>query len=111
MAGVPILYDLDLKDKMYLAHMTQHPGFEVLQRMMTSACDQVNAAVIKLDPEDANYERIVAVRQQSARVINHFCAELLKSIEFHKRAGVVQEQEKQLADFNLQKVTQSRTII
>lgn len=99
MADQPLLFDLNLIDRMYLAHLTNQPGYKVLVDIMEAACKRANDAVVKLDPEDVNikdYDKSLAYRQQVARATNKFCADVLKSVEFHKQMGVAEEQRKEL---------------
>lgn len=102
MADQPLLIDgLTLQDRMYLAHLTNQPGFKVVVDLMHAACAKANEDVIKLNPEDPNikdYEKALISRQQNARSINQFCTSFLKSVEFHRSAGVAEEQARELEE-------------
>lgn len=89
----PLCYDsLSLEERIYIGSLSKHPGFIVLEKLMHDACNQMNSKVIKLKPEDADYDRKLKAFQLEAHVANDFCATLLKSIKMHTQAGELEEQ-------------------
>ena len=68
-------------ERLYLEGLTHHDGYPVLEKLFNQACSIANADVMKLDPEDANYDTAVKARQQRARNINEFCGAVIKSIK------------------------------
>jgi hypothetical protein len=75
--------DLTQTERMYLKSLSFHEGFPVLQKMFSEACRLANDDVIKTDPEEKDYEKILGIRQQRARNINEFCEAIRKSFNAH----------------------------
>jgi hypothetical protein len=88
----PLSYEnMSLEDKQYLGGLSQHPGYPILQRLMEDACRQATEAVIRLDPTDNEYDRKLKSLQMTARIMNDFCATLIKSIVMHTQAAKIEE--------------------
>lgn len=88
----PILIDgLTLPQKVKLAQTRHSPGWEIVEMLMESACEDSRIAVNDVDPEDEEYERILKARQQWSRDINKFSVLLLRSIEYHIANGASEE--------------------
>lgn len=93
----PLKYEgLGLQEKLDLGRMAEHPGFAVQKKLFDDACQQAVRAVIKLNPEDPNFESILKMRQLVARVTNDVCATLLKSIAMHSESAKVEVSIKEL---------------
>lgn len=89
----PLNYEgLNTQEKLYLGSLSKHPGYVVLRKLMDDACRQATELVIKLNPEDPQYDAKLKARQIVARTTNDVCATLIKSIVMHTEAGVVEEQ-------------------
>jgi hypothetical protein len=70
-------------ERMYLKSLSFHDGFPVLQKIFSEACKIVNEDVVRTDPEEKDYEKTLAIRQQRARNINEFCEAVRKSFNAH----------------------------
>jgi len=93
----PLKYDgLGLQEKLDLGRMAEHPGFAVQKKLFDDACQQAVRAVIKLNPEEKDFENILKTRQLVARITNDVCATLLKSIVMHSESGKVEVAVKEL---------------
>jgi hypothetical protein len=81
---IAILYGkLNITEQVVLANLVQHPGFKVLVKMFEQACEDATADVLKVNPEDANYERLLAATQQRSRSTHQFCERIRDSIQHH----------------------------
>jgi len=94
----PLLMEsLTVPERVMLGQMTSVGGYKVLVKLFDAACSRATADVVKLDPESADFERVLAERQRRARAINEFCASVLKSIDYHvdliRQEAVAEEQE------------------
>jgi hypothetical protein len=79
----PLMFDeLTAVERVNLAGLKQHPGFDVLEKLMMSACRRATDAVIELDPTSESYERSLKALQSAARERSQFCLLLLKSISW-----------------------------
>lgn len=92
MADTPI--ELTTAERITLAQLTNHPGFDVLVKLIETECEEATKAVIKLDPEKAgsNYAQILESRQLTARAINGFAKRLLRNIEYSNKLAVIELQ-------------------
>ena len=91
----PLCYDkLTFDERIYLGSLSKHPGFIILKKLFEDACNQAVQSVIKLSPEDPEYDRKLRARQLVARTTNDVCATLLKSIMMHSEAGELEESTK-----------------
>jgi len=87
----PLKYEgLGLQEKLDLGRMAEHPGFAVQKKLFDDACQQAVRAVIKLNPEEKDFESTLKMRQLVARITNDVCATLLKSIAMHSESGRVE---------------------
>lgn len=87
----PLKYtSLTLQEKNALKDMMQHPGFAVQKKLFDDACRQANEALIKLNPEDADYDRLAKTRHMTARLTNEVCATLIKSIIMHSESAKIE---------------------
>lgn len=95
----PLCIDtLTSEERIYLGNMASHPGFIVFKKLVADACKQATEEVVRLDPVDDGYERKLKALQFSARAINQFSAMLIKSIEMHSLAAVLEEENKELEE-------------
>jgi hypothetical protein len=89
----PLLFDeLTMPQRTALANLAHHPGFEVLVTIMNRSCEIINARLVKLDPEDPEYEKQLSRLHLQSRTVNEFCSSVLKSIQFHERMAVLSQQ-------------------
>ena len=92
----PFCYEtLTQEQRLYLSSFAKHPGFIVLKKMMEDACSQATTAVIKLNPDDKDFDVKLKNRQMTARIVNEICATLIKSIVMHSDAAAVQEEQEE----------------
>lgn len=66
-------------ERMFLKSMTFHEGFPVLQKLFAEAIAIAHDDVININPEEPNYDRVLAVRHQREKNINEFCEAIKKS--------------------------------
>ena len=67
----PFCYEtLTQEQRLYLSSFAKHPGFIVLKKMMEDACRQATTAVIKLNPDDKDFDIKLKNRQMTARIVN-----------------------------------------
>lgn len=89
----PLLFDeLTMPQRTALANLVHHPGFEVLVMIMNKSCDVINSRLVKLDPQDSEYEKQLSRLHLQSRTVNEFCSSVLKSIQFHERMAVLHQQ-------------------
>lgn len=80
----PLMYaGLNPQKRLYLRAIIEHPGFAVVRELLEDACRQATQAVIKLNPEDENYDTLVKARQMTARLTNELAGMLIKSMIMH----------------------------
>ena len=92
----PFCYDeLSQDERLYLSSFAKHPGFLVLKKMMENASRQATEAVIKLNPDDKDFDTKLKNRQMTARIVNDLCATLIKSIVMHSNAAAIQEEQEE----------------
>lgn len=92
----PLLMDgLTLPEKVKLGQTFLTPGYSILVKLMESACRTATEDVIKLNPEDENYDHVLKARQQYSRAVNKFCILVLRSVEYHVDAGMAEERGRQ----------------
>jgi len=82
--------DLTFAEQSILANLAQHPGFEILTRLMDECCIQSAREPIKLDPTAEDYTTKLMKLTLIARAMNEFCATLRKSVNAHIEAAVLQ---------------------
>lgn len=83
-------------ERALLATMVTHPGWAIVEKLHTSACQRATEAVIKLDPTEEGYERKLVALQSKARERNEFSLLILGSVRQHVAYAV--EQKKQEAE-------------
>ena len=89
----PLMFDeLTAPQRSALASLSHHPGFDVLVLIMNRSCDVINTRLVKLDPQDPEYEKKLSRLHLQSRAVNEFCANVLKSIQFHERVAVLSQQ-------------------
>jgi hypothetical protein len=89
----PLLFDeLTPQQRSALANLSHHPGYEVLVMIMNKSCEVINTRLVKLDPQDPEYEKKLSRLHLQSRTANEFCSSILKSIEFHERVAVLSQQ-------------------
>jgi hypothetical protein len=89
---------LSLEERVYLANLSQHPGFAVLKKLMDEACQQATRKAIALDPEDPQYEHKLKARHLEARTMNDFAASVILSIKAHVESMEAEENETKEAE-------------
>lgn len=92
MAETPLLPELRIEQALQLGGLTAHPGYPVLQELIRAAVERANAAVIVVNPDDNNYNRMLAAAQQEARAMNKFAKWVLRSILYHSQVAIVNGQ-------------------
>src|ERR1035437_3899477 len=81
---IAILYGkLTIPEQVMLAQLTHQPGFKVLVKMLESASEDATQDVLRVDPEQENYERLLLARQQRSRATIEFSRRVLDSIQYH----------------------------
>ncbi len=75
--------DLTQAEKVMLTQVMLIPGWRVVIKIANEACLRATQDTIKLDPESADYERIVVERQRRARNITEFSDLFFRSIQTH----------------------------
>src|ERR1700677_1547602 len=91
----PLLYDkteLTHQERFDLAVVLDTPGFAVIKKLFEAACQQKLAAIIKLNPEEPNYDSLVKSRSLVSRTNNEVCAALIKSIAMHAQVARIDEE-------------------
>lgn len=89
----PLLYDeITSQQRTALASLTHHPGYEVLQTIMSKSCERINARLVKLDPLDPEYEKKLTRLHLQSRTVNEFCSSVLKSVALQERIAVLSQQ-------------------
>lgn len=90
-----LMREIDDQDKVLLAQLTLHPGWQVVEKMFADFCATSTAAVIQLDPakEPDQYEARLKALQMQARVANDICSSLLRSIKVLVNDAVAKSQD------------------
>jgi len=83
--------ELTLEEKLYLSAMAQHPGFTVFKKLIDDAFKQKMASIVDLSPEDPEYDTKLRSRQTDLRLTKEICAILIKSINMHAQAALVEQ--------------------
>ncbi len=94
----PLGQNLTTEQKIYLGNLTNHPGYVVLRQLFEEVCNQANARVIKLKPDNPEYDRLLKVYQLQAHDVNDVCATLIKSITMHTIAGQVEDKSNKIKE-------------
>lgn len=90
----PLLRDgLTEIQRVSLASLKQHPGFKVLEQLHFDACTRATEALVRLSPEEENYQQKLSARQIKARERSEFSLLILGSIDWHIAAASVPQQE------------------
>ncbi len=91
----PLKYGgLNPQKRLYLKAIVEHPGFAVQKELLEDAARQATLAVIRLSPEDENYEALLKSRQMTARITNDVIATLIKSIIMHAETSKIEQAQK-----------------
>jgi hypothetical protein len=89
----PLLFDeITSQQRTALASLVHHPGYEVLQLIMSKSCERINARLVKLDPQDPEYEKKLTRLHLQSRTVNEFCSSVLKSVALQERIAVLSQQ-------------------
>ena len=89
----PLLFDeLNSQQRTALANLSHHPGYDVLLMIFNKSCERINARLLKLDPEDAEYDKKVTRLHLISKTVNEFCSKILKSIQIHEQIAVLSQQ-------------------
>ena len=75
-----------------LANLSHHPGYDVLLMIFNKSCERINARLLKLDPEDAEYDKKVTRLHLISKTVNEFCLSVVKSIQIHEQIAVLSQQ-------------------
>lgn len=87
---VPLLDEkLTVAEKVALGQLTLQPGYPVLESIIHAAVTAANSAVMKVSPDNPNYNRVLAATQQEARAMNIFAKRVLRTIAHHSQVGAV----------------------
>jgi len=89
----PLLPELSPQKQELLRLLAHQPGFQVLVELFDAACASLNQRLVKLNPEDRDYERKLRDHHLECRVVNEFCSAVLKAIDYHSAAVNVRETE------------------
>lgn len=89
----PLLPELSPHKQEMLRLLAHQPGFEVLVELFDGACAMVNARLVKLNPDDKDYDRKLRDHHISCRVVNEFCSTVLKAIDYHSAVVNTRESE------------------
>lgn len=88
-------------ERLYLRSLPDHDGFTVLKKLFDQVCRLAHEDVVKLDPEDQQYEKKLAVRVQRERYFNEFAGCIIKSFNANvKIANDIEKKEKHNAGTN-----------
>jgi hypothetical protein len=91
--------ELTIADCVMLDATMRSPGFSVLTRLYEAACAWANNESIKLDPEDPNYDKKLAVRMQRTRNFNEMVQYVRLSALTHvQRVEKQKQQENEAAE-------------
>jgi hypothetical protein len=85
---------LTKEERVLLNHLSMHPGFFVMKKLIDEACRLATAEVVKLDPGDPQYIQKVTAAQLTARATNDFAASLILAIRAHVTALATEESQK-----------------
>jgi hypothetical protein len=89
----PLLFDeLNSQQQTALANLSHHPGYDVLLMIFNKSCERINARLLKLDPEDAEYDKKVTRLHLISKTVNEFCLSVVKSIQIHEQIAVLSQQ-------------------
>lgn len=89
----PLLFDeLSSQQQTALANLSHHPGYDVLLMIFNKSCERINARLLKLDPEDAEYDKKVTRLHLISKTVNEFCLSVVKSIQIHEQIAVLSQQ-------------------
>ena len=78
-----LMDDLTIPERVMLGQLTNIGGFKVLTKLLDAACVRVTQDIVKLDPENPDYERLLSIRTQRARTVNEFVNLIRKSVIYH----------------------------
>jgi hypothetical protein len=83
--------------RLNLSAMKQHPGYAVLELMLTEACRRATEDVIKLNPIEEGYERKLKALQSRARDRNEFSLLVLASVDWQSQFSEIEQKSKVVA--------------
>jgi len=90
--------DLSIAEQMALANLAQHPGFDVLTKLMDEACIKSREKIVMLDPTEDKFQEKLVSLQNMARAINQFVSTLRKSVLTHINAAILQQNESEIEE-------------
>jgi hypothetical protein len=90
--------DLTITEQMALASLAQHPGFEILTKLMDEACIQAREKIVLLDPTEDKFQEKLISLQNMARAVNKFVSTLRKSVLTHINAAILQQNESEIEE-------------
>lgn len=89
---VPLLTeDLTHPERIFLTQIFHHAGFKVLIKLLNAACARATEQIVKLDPENPDYQRLLTYRSQRSRNFSECISDVMRSVEYH--TGVLKAEE------------------
>ena len=86
------------EDVAYLSGMAKHPGYIILKKMMEDACKKSVVKIVKLKPEEPDYDRLLKVRQMESHIMNDVCSTLVKSLAHYVKTEEDNEREQEVRE-------------
>jgi hypothetical protein len=81
---IPLLMEeLTHPERIFLTQIFQHAGFKVLIKMLNASCARATEQIVRLDPENPDYQRLLTYRSQRSRNFSECISEVMKSVEYH----------------------------
>lgn len=87
--------NLTQTERLYLASLSHHDGFPILQRLMDEACRAATEEVMRVDPTAPNYKDVLAATQANARAIHEFCDSIRKNFLLNAELAMQEEKKKE----------------
>lgn len=84
---------LTTPEQVLLAQLVQMGGYKVLMKLFDAATTRFQEAPLKLNPEDPNYEKLVASRTQRARNSIEYANSVFNSVKWHTEVIGLKETE------------------
>jgi RNA binding exosome subunit len=78
-----LMEELSYAKKVALGQTYNTPGFQVIIELFESLLDRANKDVMKLDPEQSDYDRKLSVRTQRQRNFHEAVGTVRDSIHYH----------------------------
>lgn len=88
-----LMHELTDIERVALQSLIQQPGWKVIEKLHETACRRATEAVIKVNPEEEGYERLLTALQSKARERNEFSGLILRSVQYHIDVMVEKDKE------------------